>query len=167
MEPALLFTAIALVAAVFGWSGYAKLAGLETFQADLAAYQLVPPWAITPLSWFFPVVEIGLALAVLIPATRTEASWGLIALTLVFSAAVAINLLRGRRELDCGCFGGLSQHIGPQTLLRNAILLAGLTLIALVPPARAALSLDLITGFSAGLALVLLYFARLSLPRWQ
>lgn len=166
MEPALLFSVIALVAAVFGWSGYAKLAGPEIFRADLAAYQLVPLWAITPLSWFFPVAEISLALAMLIPATRAEASWGLIALTLVFSAAVSINLLRGRRELDCGCFGGLSQPIGPQTLLRNAVLLVGLVL-TLVPPARAALSLDLITGFSAGLALVLLYFARLSLPRWQ
>lgn len=167
MEPAVFFTFIAVISSVFIWSGYTKFAEPETFRESLAAYQLLPGWAVVPLSWFFPAAEVGLAFALLLPVSRTEAGWGLIGLTLVFSSAVLINLLRGRSELDCGCFGGFSQKIGPETLIRNSVLLVLLILLALSEPSRTALSLDLITGVSAGLVLVLLYFARLALPRWQ
>ncbi|MDE2003411.1 MAG: methylamine utilization protein MauE, partial [Betaproteobacteria bacterium] len=55
------------------------------------------------------------------------AASGMVALLLVFSVAVTINLVRGRRDVDCGCFGpagtsnaGLSGWI----VLRNLALAA-------------------------------------------
>ena len=49
-------------------------------------------------------------------------------LLLLYSAALAMNILRGRKQLDCGC-GGATQGLGWGLVVRN------LTLVAIAAPA--------------------------------
>ncbi|MBW2726382.1 MAG: methylamine utilization protein MauE, partial [Deltaproteobacteria bacterium] len=76
----------------------------------------------------------------------------------VYSAAIAVNLVRGRRGIDCGCLGpAADQSISPALLGRNAILVAG-ALAAMLPAGHRSLHwVDSLT-FVAGLATLSLLF---------
>jgi hypothetical protein len=49
-----------------------------------------------------------------------------------FEFALILNLMRGRRNLDCGCYGGRSLRIGWGHVVQNAGLLAIALLIGFV-----------------------------------
>jgi hypothetical protein len=78
----------------------------------------------------------------------------------VFTAAIALNLARGRRDLDCGCFGPLlRQPLSGWLVVRNG-LLALLVLATFTPvDARPLALLDYLTIGAAVAALVTLYGA--------
>lgn len=134
--PALLRAALALL---FAAAALHKLRDLHAFRVALGDYQLVP-WPLTGL------VAPGLVLAesattglLLSPWARP---WGFSAAALLlalYTAAMAVNLLRGRRDIDCGCFGpALRLELGPGLLARNAVLIAG-ALAGLLPASPRAL----------------------------
>ena len=65
--------------------------------------------------------------------TGTSASLGatLVGLLLVaFTVGLVVNLLRGRRNLDCGCFGGRTIRIGWGHVVQNTLLMAVAVLLA-------------------------------------
>lgn len=69
-----------------------------------------------------PLVELGVALALLPRPTAWWGALGALGLLLLFSAAIGYNLLQGRTP-DCHCFGQLhSKPIGWPTLVRNGVL---------------------------------------------
>jgi hypothetical protein len=69
-----------------------------------------------------PVLELGLAGALLVPQTSTAGAVGALVLLLVLTAAVGVALTRGRGA-DCGCFGqDRSASLSGPTLLRNGVL---------------------------------------------
>ena len=77
------------------------------FALAVEAYELVPERAVGAFALGFPLLELSAGLLLLPAATRP---WGVGLALLVLtaaSAAILINLRRGRRVLDCGC-GGLS-----------------------------------------------------------
>lgn len=70
------------------------------------------------------VVAEALTVAGLLwPTTRAAATVLAIALLMLYSGAIAINLLRGRTTIDCGCGGG-GQGISPLHVVRNLVLIA-------------------------------------------
>lgn len=76
------------------------------FQGMVAAYRLVPNSLLAAVSGTVVGAEllaaIGLAVPVLAPA---GAGLGAL-LCLIFGAAIGINLLLGRKDIDCGCEPG-------------------------------------------------------------
>lgn len=54
----------------------------------------------------------------LTPVTELTAA----AIFLTFVLAISINLLRGRNEVSCGCFGGRSDNISWHLVARNLAL---------------------------------------------
>ena len=74
------------------------------------------------------------------------------------TSGVAVNLLRGRQVLDCGC-GGLSgrQPISWWLVARNAVLTAAL--LVLLPQAGGFAAIDLASAVAGTLAATLLYGA--------
>jgi hypothetical protein len=79
---------------------------------------------------------------------------------LLYGFAIAVNLARGRRDIDCGC-GGLMerQALSEALVLRNA-LLAGAALASALPVApRVFGGLDALTVFGAVTSASLLYAA--------
>ena len=110
-----------VLAVVLGTAGAAKLARPAALRETAVQFGL--PRGLAPASIVIPVVEIGIA-AMLLPA-RLAWAGALAALTLlvVFSAAVAAQLARGRRP-ECNCFGAIhTKPIGVATLARNAVFL--------------------------------------------
>jgi hypothetical protein len=91
----------------------------------------MPEFAVPAFALLLPLVEAAVAAALLFaPPSWPEMSAAL--LLIVFAAAMAINILRGRRHIDCGCFqSALKQTLSWTLVARNA----GLALLLAVPAA--------------------------------
>jgi peroxiredoxin len=119
MELALL--ARVLLALVFSVAGVAKLSDRAGSRQAVRDFGL-PDWLAGPLSILLPLVELGVALALLPAATAWWGALGALSLLVVFVIAISVNLLRGRRPA-CHCFGQLhSEPVGWTTLVRNVVL---------------------------------------------
>jgi hypothetical protein len=130
--------------------GAAKLRDLALFRAVLEDYRLLPAALIAPVALLLALAELA-AGGLLLPVPLRVLGAGLALLVLaVVSAAVTINLLRGRRQIACGCGGDAPLPLGAGLLWRNAALaLLGLAAAAPVLP-RATVWLDpLAAGFAA------------------
>lgn len=137
-----------LVAAVFAVACAHKLSSIDAFENVVTDYALMPA-ALAPLASRLLIlcemaVVAGLAGALRVPMTAALA----MLLLAAYAAAMAINLARGRRDIDCGCFGpagnGENSHsLSGWLLLRNLVLIA-LTALLLLPVAdRTLMWLDL------------------------
>jgi|GEM_PF-2232020 uncharacterized membrane protein YphA (DoxX/SURF4 family) len=141
-------------------SGLGKLRDLRGFTAGIRAYDLIPaPWTV-PIAVLLPALECLLALMLLADVALPIGALASAGLLLAFSAAVAINLRRGRR-IACHCHGLLdSQLISWGLLARNALLLmlCGLLIGRNTGVNSAALTLAemLITGLLVGWCFLLL-----------
>lgn len=132
LDPALALTAALVLAAVFGPAAVAKLRAPEAFAGVVENYRLLPPALVRPAALALPPVELAAALGLLLPATRPYAAAAAVALLLVFAAAMGVNLARGRRDIDCGCFvSPLRQKVSWALVARNLALaaLCGLPLV--------------------------------------
>ena len=160
VDPAFALLAILLLAVVFGTAALAKLRDLDAFQGVVEQYQLLPALLVRPFVGLLPVVELGATLGLLLPATRALAAATLMALLVLFAAAMAINLGRGRSDIDCGCFVGVQkQRISWALVVRNLVL-AGFGLMLLVEETGRVLApLDWVTIGAAAGSLLLLHEA--------
>lgn len=137
--------ALALVFAVSSASKFADRTGTADAVVAFGAPEGLR-WA-APL---IPAVELLLVVLLVTPGTARWGAMGAVALLAVFSTAVAVNLVRGRRP-DCNCFGRLSKGpVGAGTLARNGVLLL-FALVASRPDATS--PSELVSGISVPVAL--------------
>ena len=157
LDPVLGLALRSSVALVLLSAAVHKLRDPAAFAAVVADYRLVPRASALVLSRLIILAE--LMVGATLPIAR-GAAVGAFALFAMYSAAIAINLRRGRRDLDCGCAGPARRvPIGPSLLVRNAVLIAG-SLAALLPSAaRDLVWLDGVTLIASIAALALLYGA--------
>jgi thiol-disulfide isomerase/thioredoxin len=118
---ALTLTAALMLAVVFGVAGIAKLRDREDTRTAVRAFG--GPTALVPaVALLLPLVELVVAGALLLPATRVAGVLGALGLLSLFSAVIAANLARGKNP-ECHCFGQLhSAPTGWKTLARNGLL---------------------------------------------
>lgn len=134
-DPLIPLAARAALAALFLAAAAHKARDLADFRAILEAYRLLPAAWVGVAAAATAAAEVGVAAALATPAVGTLGAGGALVLLAVYSGAIAINLARGRREIDCGCGGaGARQPLTPWLLARNA-LLAVVALLVLVPAA--------------------------------
>src|SRR5437870_248556 len=160
MDPVIDFTLRTGLALLFFVAASHKLRDLGRFRATLAEYRLLPA-GLTPLAAILVVaVEVAAAGALLAPGARPAGLLAAAALLVLYGAAIAINLARGRRDLDCGCAGpAVRRPISGALVARNAAL-AALALAGLVPVRpRALLWVDALTVAGATAALAAFYAA--------
>lgn len=124
-----------LLAVVFAVSGVAKLVTRAKTRESLVEFGV--PSSLAGVSADL-LVLFELAIATLLLPTATVGYGGIGALVLlaVFSAAIAVNLLRHRKP-HCNCFGQLdSRPIGWSTFARNVVLgaIAGLVVLGTRAP---------------------------------
>jgi len=147
------------LAAVFAAAASHKLRRPSAFAATLREYQILPD-AVTPA--FVPLLALGEALiacGLLVPATAALAGRAAAAMLLLYSGAIALNLARGRRDIDCGCLGPTRREpLSGGLLVRNALLLVGALLLAL-PVAGRTLGWVDAPALGGGLAVTFLLFA--------
>lgn len=160
LDPTLALAGALVLAAIFGAAGPPKLLARDTFAGVLANYRLLPDPLVAPTALLLPCLEIAVALGLLIPATRAVAASGAGFLLLLFAVAMAVNLLRGRSDIDCGCaIGRLRERIGWPLVARNLLLAVVAFLLVIGTPATRALGwLDAIT-LAATVATALLLHA--------
>jgi hypothetical protein len=125
-------TAALLIALIFLRAAWHKLRDVESFAALAADYRLVPVWAVGGVARALIVLEAGLALALIMPKLEPVGAGIAVVMLLIYSVAMATNILRGRKQLDCGCGGGESQGLGWPLVVRN-LLLAAIAVLALEP----------------------------------
>jgi hypothetical protein len=137
------------VAAIFLVGALHKLRDAN-FVGIVAAYRLAPAGWASPLARALPLLELAAAVFLLWPAGATIAIMPALILLIATSAALAINLARGRSDLDCGCGGIRGQGISWAMVLRNGVvvllLLSAARPIALPPLGIGGLLLMLATA---------------------
>lgn len=106
-------------------SGLGKVFTHADLLGTIAAYRILPrsaPYAVFDgAAWALAFAEIfcGIGLASGFP----PAAWASAVLFLIFAFAVAVNTLRGRREIECGCaIGAGGARISWGVCLRAALL---------------------------------------------
>lgn len=118
-----------------------KFDSLPAFRAVLRDYRLLPDALVAPASWMIPSAELLIAVAWLATWTgavpAAAAATATAALLASYTVAIAVNLLRGRRYVSCGCAltGGEGEYLSWGLVLRNVMLLA--LALGATPPASA------------------------------
>lgn len=106
------------------WSAAAwyKLQDRAGFTRALVAYELLSPSFSRLASQLLPLVEALIAVCLLVPASRGPAALLSATLLVTYGVAMAVNLVRGKADIDCGCGGSEGQLISWWLVLRNFIL---------------------------------------------
>jgi hypothetical protein len=160
MDPLIDWILRAGLAVLFAAAAVHKGRDVAGFSQIFAEYQLVPTRLVPICVRLLIGAEMLAALLLLVPALRAVAAPSAIALLIVYSLAIAINLQRGRREIDCGCLGpSHHQPISGWLLVRNAILGSAALLACLAPGGRTLGVVDVISLVAGLGALVLLFIA--------
>ncbi|MBS69052.1 MAG: methylamine utilization protein MauE [Pseudomonas sp.] len=159
-DPIFVIAAALAVAVILASAATHKLRAPARFASQLEDYQLLPQALVRPVARVLPCIEAVLAFALLVPAARQVAAFAAAALLAGYALAIAINLWRGRRDIDCGCAGPQqAQPIRPVLLTRNAVLV-GLALVASLAPLSRALGVfDGFVVIAASAVALLIYAA--------
>jgi hypothetical protein len=160
IDPVVDLTLRGALALLFAVAAVHKLRDVGRFAATLGEYRVLPDALVGPVSGVVIAAELGVAGALVAAGAREIGLAGAGALLLLYAAAIGINLVRGRRHIDCGCAGPAARRpIGAPLLVRNLVI-AGAGLAALAPVApRALVWLDALTVVAAIAALSGLYSA--------
>lgn len=152
-------TAAYFLAIIFLASAWAKIADMRSFEAAVADYGLLPAYLVKVFACVLPLAEAAGAIGLAIGHARFGALV-LLLLLACFTGAIATNLIRGRRDIDCGCFGPtLRQKLSGWLLVRNGGLVAAAFFALLPTNPRTPTGFDYLTASFAVLALVLVYAA--------
>jgi hypothetical protein len=158
MDPLLELTAAWALAALFAASTAHKLAALAEWPGVVRNYRLLPEALTATFAGVLLVAGALTAAALLWPATRRIGACAAAAQLIIFAAAMAINLRRGRASIDCGCFGSRLRHGISAWMVARNLALAVLALSMLLPATpRELTALDIATALAVVATLSFLY----------
>ena len=111
-------------------AGFMKVRhGLHRFTLAVLSYEIVRGTAAHALARAIAFAEIVLGVLLLTGIFTKSAAVVAAVLVAVFTVAIGVSLAR-RRPHSCGCGGPLEAPIGAQLIVRNAVLLGALALLA-------------------------------------
>lgn len=160
LDPLLNHTAALLLAAIFAIAAWGKRAAPDEFEGVVANYRLLPRAIVPVFARSLPWTEAVAALLLVVPGSRPLGAALAALLLTAFAGAMAINIRRGRREIDCGCFRSTHrQHLSWPLVARNGVL-AAFALALIAPASERVLNwFDWLQVLSAVPALLLIYLA--------
>jgi uncharacterized membrane protein YphA (DoxX/SURF4 family) len=139
-----------LVALIFLTAAYGKLRHGAAFQGVIANYRLLPEALVAPVAYLLPPVEALLGTGLLLGLGSPWPEAAAASLLVLFAVAMGINIGRGRRHIDCGCFqSALKQSLSWKLVVRNIVLSLLLGVAALARGLPGDLFM-LVNGFLAG-----------------
>lgn len=122
-----------LIASIVGGTlllaGIPKIRDRQGLLRSVRGYRLLPAPIEEAASFVLPWIEIVLGAALITGIAGQYAAAFATVLFACFCAGLSINLLRGRRDLDCGCFA-FGSHEVPRIGWFHALRAAALTLVA-------------------------------------
>ncbi len=140
---------------VFVFAAADKILHWRILEGVIRNYRLLPEAMVRPAAYLLPPLELVIGCALLSGMVVVPAAASAMALLLLFAAAMAVNIRRGRQFIDCGCHQSfLRQTLRPALVARNMILAALLAPSFALPqtlPGGAGV------GIAAGIALFLFY----------
>lgn len=149
--------------ALFLFTGIGKATDSARFASDIAAYRLLPLDAAFPAAYAIIVTETLLGVWLFSGVAAPVAGLVSAVLLLVFAAAMAINVRRGRTHLSCGCIPGVDTPLSWVSVCRNVILAVLVVLAGLC--GQPEFGLLCVEGLLMGGGLLLLCLATASLAR--
>ncbi len=156
IDPAIGTLLAGAFALLFASAALHKVRDLALFAQILAAYRVLP--GASGLAWLVPLAEVFVGAGLLLPGTRAAAAALGAGLLLLYALAMAVNLVRGRRELACGCGGPNERRpIGAWMVWRNLLLAGALALVTLPWTVRPLQAVDFLT-VAAGVAVAALIY---------
>jgi len=149
--------AFALLFAAAAWH---KVSDRVRFGATVGAYSLLPPWLVSPVASLLPLLEACIAVGLVYPPTRRAAALAAVPLLVLYTVAISLNLARGRRQIDCGCFAASSRvPLSNWLVVRNIVVIAAACTLLLPIRARALIWVDGLTIAAALITASLLWAA--------
>ncbi len=169
LDPAVsLIITVGFTLLLIGAGGH-KLTNRTRFRAILQAYEILPVVLVTIAALTLGIVELVLGFAWAAGWQTELVAWVTALLLTAYALAIAINLIRGRSYIDCGCgfastIGKTKEQDGIQQLsigllLRNAVLITGALVATLQTTDRLLGVIDYVGVVAASLILLLLYGA--------
>ena len=160
VDPAIPLVIVLSLALLWFVAAAQKLRGFAVFVTVLSDYRLVPHGTTRACAGAVIGLELGLGVCLLIPVLRNPALAGSALLLAFYAVAIGVNLLRGRRFIDCGCMGPVGQQSLSGALVARNLSLACLALAAMLPAqGRALIWFDAVAVTAAVCAAALLYSA--------
>ena len=154
-DPAFVVAGRMLLALIFLSAAVGKMRHWSVLEGVIANYRLLPRSWSAAIAYALPPAEALIGLCLLLGLVLPWAGLAAAGLLGAFALAMAINLLRGRAHIDCGCFqGALRQSLCWPLVARNALLLL-LALLTARSSAMAAQAWDMLNGIMASIALYL------------
>lgn len=150
---------IALAVLLF-MSAFRKIADFPSFRAAVEAYRIVPAAAAGHFAGTIILLEKIAAVGLVVFPIRTPFAFLAATLFAIYAVAIGVNLLRGRRDIDCGCGGaGAGQPLHPALFLRNFALTCAAVAVALPRTGRGMEPVDAITVVGGVVTAAFLYKA--------
>jgi len=162
IDPVFAWVARLALAGVFAAAALHKWRDLSAFSAALGAHRLVPDAVVPALARAFAACETAVAAGLVWTASAALAAGAAAALLALYSGAIAINLARGRREIDCGC-SARPQPLSRGLLVRNALLAAAALPAGFPATARELVWVDALSAAAGAGALAFVWLAAQSL----
>ncbi len=161
IDPVVLITLSLMLSYVVVDAGLHKLRNPLHYAAVIDDYRVLAQGSGSYVVWVAGAVEIGAGIAILLPPLNRAGLAVAGLLLLAYFAVIALNLLRGRRAIDCGCGApGRAQGLSAGLLVRNAVLaLAALVSSAAEPLARGIAWFDWLVAIAAALSAILVYLS--------
>ncbi len=122
-----------LVGAYFLYAAFGKVVQPRQFAIDIGNYKVFPESLLNLGAIFMPWIEIGAAVALIVPMTRRAGAIMIAAMLVVFIVIIYYAAIHLGLDIDCGCTGKGSSAAGWLTIGRNILLLAG-TAVAFFTP---------------------------------
>ena len=142
------------VALIFLIGFWQKISDIELFEISVDAYALLPQWALKGFTYGIVSLEATASLFLLRKETMQIGAILAIVLLIIVSVAIAINLLRGRNDIGCGC-GGIEdeQKISWLLVIRNLIIIVFLMPVFLTTAERTLVLVDNLTLYLGALGI--------------
>lgn len=158
-DPALLLSLRWMLCALFVIAVVHKISSPAAFVGTVHTYRLLPSSLVAPFAYALIAGE-GVAAVALLLNLRVGSVIAT-ALLAMYTAAIAVNLWRGRRDIDCGCAGPYVRQSLSYGLVARNLLFLGAAAVTLLPAetGRALGALDWFTALAAAGTFALLFLA--------
>jgi uncharacterized membrane protein YphA (DoxX/SURF4 family) len=157
LDPTLRLVVRVALALLFLAAAAHKLRDWAAFARALGAYGIVPPRLERGAAACLAAIEVVAGAALILSASAVGPALAA-ALLALYSGAIALNLARGRSDIDCGCsLGSRGQKLSWWLVARNIGLLGSALLALPQPSARPMIWIDVFTIACCTIALFLIY----------